>query len=170
MTVTHPPRLTRILFGAAVVATAVACSNKAFTDPATRPLGTVTMTGAAVVPAVTTAATGSATFDRSVEMGYVNYVITLNAQGVTNVQLRIGAAGQNQAAATPLISIFQPITGAASVDVNGVFMRSNFAASELNPKIGLDSLEKLVAAGQVYLEVRTTANPTGAIRGQLQKP
>jgi hypothetical protein len=181
MAVIYPTRAGArlVLFSAATVAIAAACSNKAFTDPETRPFGTVSMTGANVVPAVTTTGSGTATFDRSVEMNYVNYVVTLtNMQGVTNVDLRIGAAGQNQAATAPLISIFQPIAGAASVDVNGVFMQSNFAGSELNwpnlpagaTKPGLDSLQKLIDAGQVYLVVRTTANPNGAIRGQIQKP
>ena len=169
-------RFTSVVLPGVVVgalAVTVACSNKTFFEPPTRPMAMVTLTGSAVVSPVASTGGGTATFDRSLDdFKYVNYIIDLsNMKGIHAVHLHLGVAGANQASTDPpLVTVFDSIPGIPLPDISGRFMQSNFTVTELRPKgISLDSLDALIAKGLVYMDVHTRAYPNGELRGQLMK-
>jgi hypothetical protein len=113
------------------------------------------LTSAQSVPAVNTLATASAVFalDKSGRM--VNYKVV--AQGlsgaITASHLHIGAAGTAGGVAVDLSS------NIIANKIEGAFMVSAANASFMTD----------LAAGNIYINIHTAANPNGEIRGQLMK-
>ncbi|MDO9000061.1 MAG: CHRD domain-containing protein [Bacteroidota bacterium] len=107
--------------------------------------------GAQSVPAVTTSANGWAVFNVSKHQGQVRfYVVTNGLSGaITSAHLHTGAVGVNGPVAQDLATY---IVGNTIV---GVFTPSAGVISSL-------------MAGNIYLNVHTTANPGGEIRAQLK--
>jgi len=107
--------------------------------------------GAQSVPSVSTAANGWAVFNVSKHQGQVRfYVVTNSLSGtITAAHLHTGAVGVNGPVAQDLATY---IVGNTIV---GVFTPSAGVISSL-------------MAGNIYLNVHTTANPGGEIRAQLK--
>jgi CHRD domain-containing protein len=121
-----------------------------------------TLSGSNQVPAINSAATGSATIVRN--GGTVEYTILVtNVVGATAAHIHMGSAGFNGAVVVPL---FADATG---VDVpNGMLVTGTFVESDLVAGTGatIESLVAMMASGGAYVNVHTMANPTGEIRGQ----
>ena len=161
-------RIARVLRpAAAVLALAlIGGCNEAFLEPDKEPFANTTLS---VIPGATNASgTGTTTFERPGEgLKYIEYKLILNnVTGITNVHLHQDVAGPDDPVMIHIYdgsTLGQPPTGT----INGTFVHSNFAQSELSPAMTLDELHALIAAGQVYMDVHTETNPTGELRGVL---
>lgn len=148
---------------------AAACSQDYPTISLSTPKETYVaqLTGAAVTPPATTAATGTATFIRQ-DTNSINYeVLGAGLPAVTRLQIQAGTAADSGLVMTTLF------TSAAGVNVDsnrvvraGTVTRSgtSFAAP-----FTYDSLVRRIREGTAFVLVRTTANPLGAVRGQLAR-
>ena len=128
---------------------------------------TAQLSGAEVVPAVTTAATGSATFTVDATGTRVHFVLKVTS--ITDViasRVHQGASGAN---GQGLLILFPGPT--RSGPFTGVLAEGNFNASALIGSLAGKSVADLVAlfqSGQAYVNVGTTQNPKGEIRGQIR--
>ncbi len=137
---------------AALVIGAAACDDDE-TGPAQETFN-ATLTGSAEVPPVTTNATGSATF--TVNGSVVDYTVSVsNITGVTAAHIH-GPATVDQSVGV-LIGLTAPTTGS----VSGTLTAGATAS--------VDSVLTLMRAGLTYVNVHTTANPAGEIRGQIRR-
>lgn len=127
---------------------------------------TATLTGQAERPAVTTNATGTATF--TVSGNAVNYTITVNnLTGVTGAHIHAPATTEENAG----VIVPLPITAGGTGTVNGVLAQGSFTSAQINPNanLSMDALLELMRNGRTYVNVHTTAHPPGEIRGQIQR-
>jgi hypothetical protein len=108
------------------------------------------MLGSKQLPAVTTTAFGAASFFLSQNNTKLEYKIVANglSGAISVAHLHFGAANRSGGVAYALTVTGNVLTGV--LDVNAAF---------------IDSL----TAGNVYANIHTAANPTGEIRGQLDK-
>lgn len=124
----------------------------------------VQLTQAAEVPVPKpTAASGSAQVvlypDR------IAYEITgASITGVTMAHIHNGAPGVAGPIFVTLLN--QPSTPSATI--NGVIVSGTFTAANLPAGVTLQSLKDLLLGGNAYVNVHTSANPQGEIRGQLR--
>lgn len=111
---------------------------------------TATLDGAQQVPAVTTNAYGLGTFNLSNDKTKLNfYVVAQGLSGaITSAHLHTGAAG---------------VAGGVATDLS-TFISGNIISGEVDPTAFLADLK----AGNIYINVHTTANANGEIRGQLK--
>jgi hypothetical protein len=121
----------------------------------------VTMNGASERPnPVTTSATGNAYFEG--DAATLRFLIsTSNISGVTAAHIHRGSIEQ----AGPIVrTLFEssPATGT----VNGTLASGSFTTTDGNV-ITMDSLLVLMRNGNAYVNVHTTANAGGEIRGQV---
>jgi hypothetical protein len=126
---------------------------------------TASLTGASEVPAVSTTATGATTF--TINGGEVGFSISVqNITAVTAAHIHVGPAGQNGPVAVTLFAPSGP-TGT----VNGSLTQGTFTAANVSANAGVsfDALLQLMRTGGAYVNVHTTANPPGEIRGQIQR-
>lgn len=120
---------------------------------------TAVLTGANEVPSVTSAATGTATIN--INGSTVDYRIEV--QGITDViggHIHSGAAGVSGPVRVTLVP--SPYPGVT----NGVLSEGTFSASDVSG-ITYDELLNEIRTGMAYVNVHTTANPGGEIRGQI---
>jgi CHRD domain len=147
----------------AIVFAALAASCGSTTEP-TLPTYTATLSGANEKPnAITSSGTGVATFvDRGTEIAW-----TLQFDGLTNAFLsHIHGPGDANTVAGVMINLFLPVgnTGAPKpITAQGVINNNN------NGNVSLDSLRTLFNNGKAYVNVHTTANTGGEIRGQVAR-
>ncbi len=87
----------------------------------------------------------------------------INITGVTMAHIHSGAPG---ASGPVVVTLFLP--GTATGLVSGVFAVGSLDASNLPSGVTLESLKTLIRSGNAYVNVHTTLNPTGEIRGQLK--
>ena len=102
------------------------------------------------VPSVSTAANGYAVFNVAKHSGVVNfYVVTNGLSGaITSAHLHTGAMG---------------VSGGVAQDLS-TYINGNTIVGAFTPSTGVLASLK---AGNIYLNVHTTANPGGEIRAQL---
>jgi hypothetical protein len=121
-----------------------------------------TLVPANEVPPKTSAGSGVATFD---DVGTeIDWTLELtNMTGVILSHIHLGAAGL--APSNNIIeNLFIPIS--ATPTVNGIVMQGSITNAN-NPAVSLDSLRVLFNNGNAYVNVHTTVNPAGEIRGQV---
>jgi hypothetical protein len=132
---------------------------------------TAILSGSNEVPPVTTAALGIATF-HILPVGHrevLNYELDLkNIRGVTGAHIHIGKQGENGPVVAGLFnpSMSGPLTGA----INGLLSAGTLTSSELTgPLAGktIDSLVIIIRGGGAYVNVHTTQNQNGEVRGQI---
>lgn len=165
-TPTHTPAET-----ATASATATKTDTTTPTQTATRtPTSTptpvqleATLNGENEEPPVTTAASGTATV--VVDQAHSLITVTLTTAGLVDVvaaHIHIGAVGVNGPVIFPLYSPADgPFTSPYTTTVT---------AADLIPAPGAETFDAAVAAilnGGTYVNIHTTANPNGAIRGQV---
>jgi hypothetical protein len=121
------------------------------------------LTAAAEVPAPKpTTAIGTATvilYPNSVDFQLAGGSLI----GVTSANIHNGAVG---ATGPILVSLFQP--GSPSGTINGTFATGSLTAADLPAGLTLAALKTLILSGNTYINVRTTANPSGELRGQIK--
>lgn len=86
-----------------------------------------------------------------------------NITGITMAHIHSGAPG---VAGPIVVTLFQPATATGAV--NGVFATGSLNAGNLPGGVTLESLKTLLAGGNAYINVHTSVNQTGEIRGQLR--
>lgn len=107
------------------------------------------LSGAEVVPAVRTAATGTATFALQGDNVTLTYDITQNVPGATSVDVRIGAPGENGMTTRQLTPISGHMTGSIALSPDE---------------------QNALSAAQLYIDVESPTHTGGEIRGQLVPP
>ena len=124
----------------------------------------VQLTQAAEVPSPKpTAASGSAQVVLYPER--IDYEITgASITGVTMAHIHNGAPGVAGPIFVTLLN--QPSTPSATI--NGVIVSGTLTSANLPAGVTLQSLKDLLLGGNAYVNVHTSANPQGEIRGQLR--
>ena len=127
---------------------------------------TAELSGRDVVPAVNTAASGSATFLVDATGTRMNFVLSVsNITDVIASRVHVGKAGSNG----PGVLILYPgptISGAFTGNVSGGTFTASALFGQLAGKTIADFVA-LITSGQAYVNVGTTENPSGEIRGQI---
>ena len=128
---------------------------------------TAQLSGTEVVPAVSTSATGTATFTVDATGTRVHFVLKVsNITDVIASRVHEGGPGTN---GRGLLILFPGPTRVGPL--TGVLAEGNFNASALIGSLAGKSIADLVAlfqSGQAYVNVGTTQNPAGEIRGQIR--
>ena len=127
---------------------------------------TATLTGAGENPGINTGAFGTATV--TVDMGARTVTYRVDVfnlpSGVTASHIHAGAAGTNG----PVVVIFAPPVPASNdFAFSGTVRDSEFS---LNPNVGIrsaDDMFQAIVGGNSYVNVHSSVNPGGEIRGQL---
>ena len=149
---------------AAGVAAAMACGGSSATSPTPTQAASedfsTTMNGSSEVPSVTTSATGKAAFVH--EGDSVRFSIDITGlSGITDVKIFSGTPAQN---GTARVSLFHADTPTGTINgnlVKGVFKAANVTGQSLDAEL------TEIRAANAYVNVLTTANTGGTIRGQL---
>lgn len=119
------------------------------------------LSGANQVPPVSTTASGLATF--TVTDGVVAYRIdAFDLEDATAAHIHSGSASENGPIVVPLFAVEPPVTLQQGVLVNG-----EFTAADVT-ELTFDELLDIMRSGDAYVDVHTTGNPAGEIRGQVQ--
>jgi len=122
------------------------------------------LTGAAERPTpVVTAATGDATFTSSTSGSTTTITYTVTVTGLSGPATAAhihGPAGVS-AAADPIVPLTITSQGTSGVIISGSFTSTGHAT------INMAQLLTHMLAGNTYINVHTTANPGGEIRGQI---
>jgi len=132
-------------------------------------LFTAKLSGSNEVPTVTTSSYGIATF-QLVPVGHqqvMSYRLSLNnITGVTGAQINSGKQGENGPVVAVLFKPSNPI-GA----INGRLTVGTLTPSELtgplHGKLSLSALVNMIRSGEAYVNVLTTQNQNGEVRGQI---
>ena len=83
---------------------------------------------------------------------------------VTAAHIHVGTEGENGPVLVPLFVTNDGTT----VTPDGVLAEGTIETDDLPEGMTIAELADLMATGEVYVNVHTTANPNGAIRGQIQ--
>jgi hypothetical protein len=123
------------------------------------------LSGAQEVPAVATDATGEAEF-RVVDPNLVVFELKVKGLGpVIQAHIHMAPQGENGDVVAFLFGPADPAVGLDQVEVNGTITNGNL----IGPLAGMtiEDLGAAAEAGNLYVNVHTPDNPTGAIRGQV---
>jgi hypothetical protein len=136
-------------------------------------LFTAKLSGSNEVPPVTTAASGIATFQLVPVPGHKQvmiYQLSLkNITGVTGAHIHSGKQGENG----PVVAdLFNPgMTGPATGAINGRLATGTLTQSKLtgplHGELSLYPLVNMIRSGKAYVNVHTTQNQNGEVRGQI---
>ena len=151
----------RILLFAATLAAVGALSAAAQTYNLT-----ATLTGAGENPGVNTGAFGSATVTVDVANRTVVYRVDVFnlPSGVTASHIHAGAAGTN---GPVIINFAPPVPASNDFAFSGTVRDTEFS---LNPAAGIrsaDDMFQAIIGGNSYVNVHSSVNGSGEIRGQL---
>ena len=127
------------------------------------------LAGSNEVPPVTTAASGTATFQLLPAAGHeqvLSFELSLkNITGVMGVHIHNGKQGENGPVIADLFSPSSP-TGA----INGKLAAGTLTSSKLTGSLHnkeLSALVNMIRTGEAYVNVHTTQNQNGEVRGQI---
>ena len=150
---------------AALVLAGAACNDDT-TAPALATQFTANLTGANEKPtAVTTTATGTATFTIDETAGTITY--TVNVTNITNVIASHIHVGRSDAAGPVVVNLLATTPPAGTINGQLTAGTINAASIGTGVPITFASLVALMRSGDIYTNVHTQANPGGEIRGQL---
>jgi CHRD domain len=149
----------------AVLLTAVAgCSDDDDGGTGTDTEFQALLSGTNEVPAVNTLATGSATI--SIQDAQIVYQVDVqNIENVLVSHIHIAPEGENGPVQMNLCGT--PDTPGCSTTGTGTLVSDSNSVTASPPVITFDSLVSAIRAGNAYVNVHTTDNPGGEIRGQL---
>lgn len=130
---------------------------------------TITLSGANENPGVLTGSVGSGTVSVNISTGIVTYRIDVFNMpvGTTAGHFHIGAVGQNG----PVVVNFTVATNIS----NDFGISGTASAADLIPRAaqGINTWEDFLQGlllGNVYMNIHSTNNPGGEIRGQVARP
>lgn len=131
---------------------------------------TAKLSGTNEVPPVATAALGIAIL-HTLHVGHqqvINYELHQHIRGVTGAHIHIGNRGENGPVVAGLFnpSMNGPPTGA----INGLLSPGTLTSSELTgPLAGktIGNLLVIIRGGGAYVNIHTTQNRNGEVRGQI---
>ncbi|MFZ0514360.1 MAG: CHRD domain-containing protein [Candidatus Nitrosopolaris sp.] len=133
---------------------------------------TSNLSGSNEVPPVTTAGSGIAIF-QLLPVGHnqiIDYQLNLkNMKGVTGAHIHSGKQGENGPVVAGLFnpSMSGPPTGA----INGQLTKGTLTSSDLTGplagKLSISALVNMIRSGGAYVNVHTTQNQNGEVRGQI---
>lgn len=118
--------------------------------------------GSNMVPPVETTATGLAKFQVSPDGTLITYkIFVANIEDITSVAIQKAPEGQNGPVEAWLFS-------GGPVSPNGLWMQGTIDDSDLIGSIATveDLIDEMIT-GNIYVNVRTSDNPAGEIRGQV---
>ena len=170
------PRLIAMCALTVAAAGAVACD-----DDDDDPVGpeipdqfTANLTGAAERPnAVTTGATGTATFTVNAARTQITYTVraaniaTGAGQVITACHIHAGSSSAAGPIIVTLCDANQPGTAAEAEIESGTIAEGLEANTKGSSPIGIDQLLLMMVGGDAYVNVHTTPFPGGEIRGQI---
>lgn len=129
---------------------------------------TANLVGQDVVPPVNTKATGTSEFTLSSDGMSMNYeVYVTDIDDIILAQIYQGQEGENGPAVSTLIR-FKDITPTGPV--NGLLTQGVITADELQGPLSgkqISDLTELIENNNAYVDIQTTENPNGEIRGQI---
>ena len=153
---------------AATLAVIPACDDDDPTGIVEEAAFDATLTGAAERPdPITTDATGSA----SVEVDGETVRFEVDVEDIDEVTMAHIHVGGTEVAGPVVVTLFNTGTPESFTD-RETLSEGTFTEDDITPAGGIVTLDDLVAemeAGNTYVNVHTTANPTGEIRGQLEE-
>lgn len=154
-------RFVAICTTAAAIAAAGCSDEYAALSPTTPPEQfTAALAGAGVT--TTASGTGTVTLRDSTTARYE--VAVANITAVTAAHIHAGATGQ----AGPILATLFTTTTPTRAIAGGVLRQGDITpATRFTAPFTFDALVAQVRAGTAYVDVHTTANPGGEIRGQL---
>jgi hypothetical protein len=167
-TTTVAPTSTSATVTSSTVAATSTTGTSASTGVTAPPGNTYTanLTGKDVVPAVDTAATGTATFTVDATGTRMNFVLSVdNVTDVIASRVHVGEPGSNG----PGVLILYP-GPTRSGTFTGALAGGTFSGSALFGQLQdktIADFVALIASGQAYVNVGTVMNPKGEIRGQI---
>ena len=167
-TTTVAPTSTSATTTSSTVAVSSTTGTSATTGVTAPPGNTYTadLTGKDVVPAVDTAATGTATFTVDATGTRMNFVLSVsNMTDVMASRVHVGKPGSNG----PGVLILYPGPtrgGTFTGNVSGGTFSGSALFGQLQGKTIADFVA-LITSGQAYVNVGTVKNPRGEIRGQI---
>jgi hypothetical protein len=127
--------------------------------------------GSNEVPSVDTNAVGEVIVTISKDETWIHFkLIVANIQAnITGSHFHMAPAGANAGVVVNLLSI-SDFTPPTTAPVNGVLAEGTITESNLSGALAGKPLSDLISAirsGNIYVNVHTTVNPGGEIRGQL---
>jgi hypothetical protein len=132
---------------------------------ATEPTFVAGLTGSQEVPVVDSNSTGTASFLLAPN-GSITFEINVTAMtNVTQAEVNLAEQGKNGPIILTLFTSKAPLS-----NITGVLSQGNISSAILEgPMSGkqLSSLRDIMQQGSAYVNIRTTQNPNGEIRGQL---
>jgi len=129
------------------------------------------LSGGEQIPAVTTAASGTALFVLNPEGTELDYKLTVaDLNYVTMAHLHLGAIGKN---GPPVVWLYPSAPPMKEIEglTNGVLSAGTITAADLTGPMAGKTIADLVAAirtQDIYVNVHTREHTDGEIRGQLQ--
>ncbi len=128
------------------------------------------LTGSAVVPPVTTEATGSALFDYSKDGKSLHFSLGVqNLSNATAAHIHLGAVGKE---GPPVVTLypFPPSSQVKEGKFSGLLAEGVITAANLEgPLKGkpLSDLGEEILTGNAYIMIHTNQHPNGELRGQI---
>lgn len=154
-----------MILGMALVLSIATTITSAF---ATTEAFVATLSGDKEVPPVETQATGTAGFSQP-HLNNMTYGVQVNnIEGVTAAHIHQGKEGQN---GPVIVTLFKADNETGTGPLNGQLVGGTISNDMLEGPMAGKTLEgdlvKAIQNGEAYVNVHTTENPDGAIRGQI---
>jgi hypothetical protein len=133
---------------------------------------TANLSGSNEVPPVTTAGSGIAIF-QLLPVGHnliISYQLNLkNMNGVTGAHIHSGKQGENGPVVAGLFnpSMSGPPTGAINGQLKSGTLTSSDLTGPLAGELSISALVNMIRSGGAYVNVHTTQNQNGEVRGQI---
>lgn len=126
------------------------------------------LSGDKEVPPIQTQATGTAGFSQPHLSNMTYGVQVQNIESVTAAHIHQGKEGQN---GPIVVTLFKADNNTGTGPINGQLVGGTISNDMLEGPMAGKTLEgdlvKAIQNGEVYVNVHTTQNPDGAIRGQI---
>ena len=152
----------------ALVLTAAGCGKSDGTGPATEKFS-ATLSGSNEVPAVTSSASGTVTFEAVGDTALAFQVSVTGLTGATQGHIHTGASGVNGGILVWLLPANGTGVQVPSQPLTGVISTGTIAQSWIRggTPITLDSLKGLMRNRAAYVNIHTSTYGGGEIRGQV---
>ena len=130
------------------------------------------LSGAQEEPGVITSTGGSASFDFNSALSEVSFDLRVFGSGITQAHLHCAPAGVN---GPIVVFLFGPVdagTNLIGTPIQGTISNDDIIPTEDNPSCGriinnVASLFAAMRAGGIYVNVHSSNNPSGVVRGQV---